>query len=145
MEVRQPTVYFLTWTTYGSWLHGDERGSVHHRDAAPGTPRIAPDPRRQDLCRNLLQGDPVLLSDEMRSVVDAAIREHCRFAGWGMHALNVRTNHVHVVVESAPKSPETTMNSLKSWATRALRGRGLVRAEGRVGRAMEARDGFTQR
>jgi hypothetical protein len=28
----EPLAYFLTWTTYGSWLPGDERGWV----AKPG-------------------------------------------------------------------------------------------------------------
>jgi hypothetical protein len=35
----EPLAYFLTWTTYGSWLPGDQRGWV----AKPGQFR-APDP-----------------------------------------------------------------------------------------------------
>jgi len=36
-----------------------------------------------------------------------------------LHALNARTNHVHVVV-SADRSPERVMNALKSWSTRRM-------------------------
>jgi hypothetical protein len=25
-----PTAYFITFHTYGTWLHGDERGSTDH-------------------------------------------------------------------------------------------------------------------
>ena len=32
----EPLAYFLTWTTYGTWLPGDERGWV----AKPGEMRI---------------------------------------------------------------------------------------------------------
>jgi hypothetical protein len=27
----EPLAYFLTWTTYGTWLPGDERGWVRYR------------------------------------------------------------------------------------------------------------------
>jgi len=38
---------------------------------------------------------------------------------WTVHALNVRTNHVHMVI-SAPEPPERVLNSIKSWATRRM-------------------------
>ena len=25
-----PLAYLITWTTYGTWLHGDDRGSFDH-------------------------------------------------------------------------------------------------------------------
>jgi hypothetical protein len=45
-----------------------------------------------------------------------------------LHAVNVRTNHVHLVV-SANLTPEQVLTSLKAWCTRRLREAGLV-AEG---------------
>ncbi len=36
-----------------------------------------------------------------------------------MHAVNVRTNHVHIVV-TADRSPEEVMNQLKAWCSRRL-------------------------
>ena len=48
-----------------------------------------------------------------------------------MLALNVRTNHVHVVV-SGQCTPELIMNTLKSWATRRLRQDKLVPNEHRT-------------
>lgn len=38
---------------------------------------------------------------------------------WTIHAMEVRSNHVHVVI-SAPETPEHVMNALKSWCTRRL-------------------------
>ncbi|MBX3388092.1 MAG: hypothetical protein KF691_01410 [Phycisphaeraceae bacterium] len=34
--------YLLTWHTYGTWLHGDDRGSVNKIQNVPGTPYVAP-------------------------------------------------------------------------------------------------------
>jgi hypothetical protein len=41
-----------------------------------------------------------------------------------LHALNVRTNHVHTVV-TASRKPEQVLNGLKANATRQLRNEGL--------------------
>ena len=38
-----------------------------------------------------------------------------------MLALNVRTNHVHSVVQATGRKPELVLNYFKSWATRRLR------------------------
>ena len=38
---------------------------------------------------------------------------------WTVHALNVRTSHVHVVV-SAADAPERVMNAFKSWSRRRM-------------------------
>ncbi|MBX3353599.1 MAG: transposase [Phycisphaeraceae bacterium] len=61
------------------------------------------------------------LDDNAREIVDSAIRERCAFTGAALHALNVRTNHVHAVVTLPGHPPERIMHSLKSWATRALK------------------------
>ena len=41
-----------------------------------------------------------------------------------LHAINVRTNHMHAVV-TANTSPEAVMNSFKSWSTRRMVEAGL--------------------
>ncbi|MEX0784178.1 MAG: transposase [Dehalococcoidia bacterium] len=42
------------------------------------------------------------------------------FRDWELMALNVRTNHVHAVVD-ANATPERVMNDYKVWATKRLR------------------------
>ncbi len=37
-----PLAYLITIRCYGTWLHGDERGSVDRKYNRYGTPRIAP-------------------------------------------------------------------------------------------------------
>ena len=45
---RAPFAYFITYHTYGTWLHGTERGSVDRRRSIPGTPVLDPNQRRDD-------------------------------------------------------------------------------------------------
>ena len=67
-----------------------------------------------------MEEPPVRLPAAQRSTVDAAIRETCRVRCWRLHALNVLSNHVHVVLAAGDRSPEQVMTSLKAWATRWL-------------------------
>ncbi len=113
--VDEPLAYLITWTTYGSWLPGEEKGWVN-RDR-PGI-----QPGNQALWNNAhvrLKQEPVTLTLEQRALVERTIRKHCEIRGWTLHAVNVRTNHVHVVV-TAPVAPEKVMGEFKAWCARRL-------------------------
>ena len=111
-----PLAFFLTWTTYGSWLPGDERGWVDGR----GGMRVA-DPSRAFAARRSMKETAVLLTDRQRAAAEQAIAAHCCVRGWHLHAVQCRTQHVHVVVTAASASPDEVLRQLKSWGTRALR------------------------
>ena len=53
-------------------------------------------------------------------LVEATIRKHCEVRKWELHAVNVRSNHVHVVVTAANYKPETVASQFKAWCTRML-------------------------
>lgn len=114
-----PKAYFLTFRTYGTWLHSDERGAVDRHRSDPGDPFVPPAPSLEAYERSLLTEDPVLFDDRARAIVEATIREVCAYRGWALHAVNVRTNHAHIVL-TAGAPPEQVMNNLKGWATRRL-------------------------
>jgi REP element-mobilizing transposase RayT len=118
--VRPPLAYLITFTTFGTWLHGDPRGSADRDHNIPGTPYLDPNPRRAGWERRRARQSSVTLDSVARSVVKAAVVEVCGYRDWSLHALNVRTNHVHAVV-SAPVRPELILHDLKAYATRALR------------------------
>ena len=116
-----PLGYLITFRCYGTWLHGDERGSIdrfHNRYQSPYLPRSD---RRYDLSRRKLKVEPVTLDAQQRQGVDSAIREVCTYRGWFLHALNVRTNHVHVVASIGPAKPERALNAFKAYSTRRMR------------------------
>ncbi len=120
-----PGAYFITFTTYGTWLPGDERSFVDREHNRPDEPRLVPDPERRRAAEQQLKHPPLVFDVAQRQRVLEAILEVCRYRGWWAHAVHVRTNHVHVVVSAAAK-PEKVMNDFKSYATRGLRQSGLL-------------------
>lgn len=127
----RPLGYLLTWTCYGTWLHGDRRGSVDDDHNRVGAPLAPADDRRLASARRAMKADAVVLDPRARQVVQAAIRDHCGHTGWRLVAVNARSNHVHVVVAGATVAPETALAQFKAWCTRRLREAGLA-GEGRV-------------
>ena len=121
-----PLAYFISFRTYGTWLHGDERGSIDRFHNVYGTPYIAPNKRWHAYNQTQLKTDPLILGAQQRKTIELAIRETCKFRKWSLLAFNVRTNHVHTVV-SANRKPELVLNAFKANATRELRQRGLWR------------------
>jgi REP element-mobilizing transposase RayT len=112
-----PLAYFLTWTTYGTWLPGDERGWV---DGVTHEMHFAGSPERQERARSAMTESAITLDESQRKVVTQAIADHCRIRGWTLHIVNVRTNHVHVVV-SCDVTPEKARDEFKAWGTRRLK------------------------
>ena len=110
-----PLAYHLVWTTYGSWLHGDARGSI--QSGLMGVQ--PPNPEREQQARDLMAEESVVLTPEQRAVVEQTIREHCRIRGWLVHAVNVRSNHVHVVV-TCDCAAEKARDEFKLWSSRRL-------------------------
>ena len=110
-----PIAYQITWTAYGTWLQGDDRGWV--QSGVPGIQE--PDPVVRKSCESRLSQQICLFDDDQRQIIIQTIHDHCRMRGWELHAVNVLTNHVHVVV-TADRAPEDVMNQLKAWTARRL-------------------------
>ena len=115
----EPLAYFLTWTTYGTWLPGDSRGWVN-RHRKGGVIVETPCPALESYARDLMKDPPVVLDLKMREAADAAMRQACRELRWTIHALDVRSNHVHVVVTACNARPGKVMGILKVRGTQAL-------------------------
>ena len=133
----EPLAYYLTWTTYGSWLPGDERGWV----AKPGQFQ-APDIDRKEAAQRLLTEPVLTLDPEQRGFVERTIADHCRIRGWHLHAVNCRTQHVHVVVTAPRRDPEVVLDQFKAWCTRRLKER--ERSRGRAAEGLR-QNRWTQR
>ena len=116
-----PLAYLITFRCYGTWLHGDERGSIDRHQNQYHSPYIVPNPNWHTYNLRHLKHAPVTLSDAQRVSVENAIRETCGFRNWELKAINVRTNHVHTLVSTGLLKPERVLNALKANATRRLR------------------------
>lgn len=118
VPMEEPLAYFMTWTTYGSWLPGDERGWVDK----PGEFR-PPDAERDSAARQRMTEPALMLDVEQRRIVEDTIAEQCRIRGWQLHAVDARTQHVHVVVSAPGRTPDDVMDQFKAWCTRRLKER----------------------
>ena len=116
-----PLAHLITFRTFGTWLHGDLRGSVDRNNNIFGAPRLDHTPARKDHVRSLLKREPVLLDAARRSSVEIAIRETCTIRSWELLAINVRTNHAHIVVAIGSLKPDAALIAFKANATRQMR------------------------
>jgi len=116
-----PLAFLITFRCYGTWLHGDERGSVNRFRNQYKSRRLPPDKKWLETNTQRLKGEIVILDAAQRGCVEAAARETCEIRQWHLYALNVRTNHVHLVVSIGEKKPEIALNAFKANATRKMR------------------------
>lgn len=108
--------YFLTCTTHGTWLHGDERGSYNKFGEF-----IPPDELLQQSMKDKLNAPPFYLSDSMREIVRAAFVEVAENKSWTIHRMAVQHNHFHIAISADTDDPRKVFNALKSKATMRLR------------------------
>ncbi|MCE9554101.1 MAG: transposase [Planctomycetes bacterium] len=122
--------WFLTWTTYGSWLPGDERGfvapvrtnsgeSVVHN--IPGTEYDADIPNLQRFAAAQLQCDPIRLASIQAEALLGQFHETARHRQWKLLAVAIMANHIHIVVgvPGDPK-PSNILRDFKSYGSGQL-------------------------
>ena len=120
-----PLAYFITIRTYGTWLSGDPRGSVDDEHRSYGEAFKERDDFRAGYQARQMRSEPLFITPSMRAIIEREIRRSCDYGEWVLHALNVRTNHVHLVVSAEPPAV-AVMREMKVYSTRALRTAGLV-------------------
>ena len=119
-----PLAYLITFTCYGTWLHRDERGSVDCKHNQFGREFLEEDPHRKRDEFKRLKHLPVYLSQEQRDCLTQSIVYVCESRLWKLWEVNVRTNHVHVVLSSS-EVPKTILRALKSRSTIDMKSGGL--------------------
>jgi REP element-mobilizing transposase RayT len=116
MNNDDPIAFFITWTVYGTFLQGDERG---WRKWGKGEQK--PQPLLANWRSERLIHSIELLDTQQREAVKAEIKRLCEFRGWKLWAHDARTNHVHVVVAAAGFAGSKVRDQLKANCTRVLR------------------------
>ena len=108
--------FFSTWTTYGTWLPGKEREWFER-----GKGIQPPDFLRKLEAALRMTEDAVTLDSSQRGLVEKTIADHFAIRGWTLHAVNCRSNHVHVVVTAPGRAIEIPREQFKAWCTRKLK------------------------
>ena len=122
-DTDEPIAYMITFRTYGTWLAGDERGSIDRYHNKYGGPRAVMSRVREEVHSRRLKSPPFLLNAASRKLVESAIREVCTVRNWPLIAFSVRTNHAHVV-SSGRSGSRKMLNDFKAYSTRQLRKHG---------------------
>ncbi len=120
-----PLGYFITWTSYGTWLPGDERGWQRKGDPD----RSGPNMLFQEMAKAEMKETAFFMAPVDREIVKATVHRHCEFRQWELHTIDARTNHTHVVVTAPGYKPETARRQFKAWCTRKLK---AIHSERRV-------------
>jgi len=100
--------FFITWTTYGTWLQGDERGYVKNTKTYTGNTAL----RQANI--EARSRDPVWLSAEQRRVIDKAIRKEASSRNHRIYAMTVERDHVHLIIKYMPGSIGTIVAYYKT-------------------------------
>ena len=106
--------YMVTWTTYGSWLPGDERGYVENGQILPGDTQILKRNMNRQKCPT------VRLNAQEKEIVQRVILAEAEKIGHEIQALVVCANHVHLLALPHSVSIEDTVARYKSLTTRTL-------------------------
>lgn len=115
-----PLAYFITFRTYGSFLHGDARKSVDPQHNIIDTPRMQPCKSFNRVMKKGCLESEFILNDTQRKTVLNSIIETCDYNHWHLYATHVRSNHIHIVLHSE-KTVENTMGKIKCYATKYLK------------------------
>lgn len=117
---KTPHAYFLTFTTYGNWLPGDKRLSVNRKKNVIATPKTEPNIQLHETAVQNQKQQTIKFNARQRTIVLNTTQSVCKHYEWMLLAAHIRSNHVHIVVQS-DKSPEFVMKQIKAYCTRHLR------------------------
>lgn len=128
--------WFFTNTTYGTWLPGNERGSVTSvRDRRVGelvegsrrehdqigTPWEGHIPGIYSSATGLLKCPPIFLTLAQAEILLVQFQETSEYRERTLHAISIMQNHWHMVV-TVPGDPEPDriLTDFKAYGSRAL-------------------------
>ena len=107
--------YMITWTTYGTWLQGDERGYVKNGKIYSGNEVL------RQANQQLQSQEAIRLSKVQQQLVQKAIVKEAQSQGQRIYALAVQSNHVHLLLEYMPRPLSKMVAHYKKAARLALR------------------------
>ena len=107
--------YHAIFTTYGTWLQGDERGYVKDGQTYQGNKTL------KQRNKNLQSQNMVKLSRNQQQIVHKAIAEESELQNQYVYALSVQSNHVHIVVKYTMRPISKIVAYYKKSARLALK------------------------
>ncbi len=120
----------ITWTYYGTWLPGDDRGYVSNtlqlsgdylpRQNRPNTPYTRSDPLTSERSKELQKWPTVYLNREQALLVAKSIVEGASQRRWYIAEAAIMAAHTHVVIMNCPADGSSVRRVLKGVAQAKL-------------------------
>jgi REP element-mobilizing transposase RayT len=133
--------WLLTWTTYGTWRPGDERGFVSDIRQPDGTTVIANRPGEdytmgmrglERFSKEAMSSDTVFLNSAQANCLLDQFLQTATYREWMLWAAAIMRNHVHLVVGvMGDPEPEAMLKDFKSYGSRVLNNRLKASENGR--------------
>jgi REP element-mobilizing transposase RayT len=111
--------YMVTWTTYGTWLQGSERGYVKDGEVRGASAKLKEANKKAQKDRRFI------LTKENCELVRKGILEEAGRLGQEVRAMAISTTHIHIVVDAIDEPIETAVARYKRAGTKALRKNGV--------------------
>ena len=113
-----PIAYHITFGTYGTRLHGDERGTIHRSENKPGDPIIGSDPGWWSQERGILRFEPVVLDRSKMLHAESLATAICDRGGWKCLNCAAGPDHFHLLVRCDKRRAEG--EAIRKWFKRWL-------------------------
>ena len=111
--------YFITWTTYGTWLQGETKGYVKDGHILSENPKL-----RESNIKDMAKR-PIKLNQRQKEIAREAILREAKKYKHKIPAIAVCTNHVHIIIEYCGEPIERIVGRYKNAACIALQKDGL--------------------
>lgn len=115
----RPLAYHITFGTYGTRLHGDERGTVARGQNGQESILLGPDDLLESFESEQMRFAKVELTDEQMRYAEQEIPSICDRGGWGLLSWAVGPDHVHAVLH-AEADGAAVRKWFKRWLGEAL-------------------------
>jgi len=130
MSIERPFALHITWTCYGTWLPGDERGHVSNlvlpnggflpKMNVPGTTYAPGHCNTRQHAQKLMASAPMSLNLSTAHHAAEALVLAAQKRSWRIVRAAVMANHVHVVVMDCPNDGQLVRRVLKGCSQAAL-------------------------
>ena len=118
------TTWHITWGTYGTRIHGDNRPTVDREHNEIGERLVQRDRPRETVETRRMKHPAVWLTAQQRRHIQDAIPGLCGRGGWHLRICAAESNHIHVLLDIHPDTHgQAVRRLLKRWLTQSLNDR----------------------
>lgn len=115
------STWHITFGTYGTRLHGDDRPTVDRQHNQRHQSFIDVQPSLKLKNQNDMRAEPVILSIDKQLFVQQIALKICQRGQWHLHIIAAAGNHVHTLLDAQSSAPPKDIRKwFKRWLGDAL-------------------------